>query len=98
MTTTKGATQALRLTLPGAPSTWHSLGGIDGLFHPDYAVPLDVLGLDEAAAKALVKRVEGLHLVQSSADDAKAARAAYADATGTPLAAPAADPDPPQEG
>lgn len=101
MSTQKGATPALRLTLPGAPKTWHHLGGIDGLYHPDYAVPLDVLGLDEAAARTLVKGVP-LTLEQASAADADAARAAYAEHTGVPAettetAAPAVVPDTPKE-
>jgi hypothetical protein len=54
MTSAKGAIPALRLALPGAPHSWHTVGDI-GLFHPDYAVPLGTLGITEDRAKELDK-------------------------------------------
>lgn len=79
MTQSKGAIQALRLTLPGAPSTWHFLSGMPGLYHPDFAVPLDVLGVDEEQAKKWSK-AKGcpVELEDATSADAKAGREAYA--------------------
>lgn len=110
MTTKQGATQALRLTLPGAPKTWHSLGGIDGLYHPDIAVPLDALGVTEAQARQWTKE-PGVPLAleqitQAEADDAREAYRVRigvdptpeADAVDDQAAPEAANPDPPEEG
>lgn len=82
MTTPKGAIAALRLTLPGAPHTWHTVGDI-GLFSPDLAVPLDTLGITEERAKQLDKdKGCPVSLEHISKEDAEAASDAYASASG----------------
>lgn len=87
MTAQKGAVQALRLTLPGASHTWHFLSGIPGLYHPDYAVPLDTLGVSEEQAKKWSK-ADGcpITLEQTSKADADSASEAYLEATGAAVA------------
>lgn len=83
MTSTKGATPALRLTLPGAPNEWHQLGGIDGSYRPDMAVPISLVGISEDDAKRLDKdKHVPLTLEQASPADADAAADAYLDHTG----------------
>lgn len=83
MTTQKGAIPALRLTVPAAPRTWHFLGGIPGLYHVDYAVPLDTLGVTDEQARKWSKAANvPLVLEQATQADADAATTAYRDATG----------------
>lgn len=82
MTQPKGAVPALRLTLPGASHTWHTVGDI-GLFHADFAVPLEELGIDEARAKQIDKDKGcplGLEFISKA--DSDAASTAHALATG----------------
>lgn len=83
MSTQKGAVPALRLSMPAVPPTWHFLGGIPGLYHCDFAVPLETLGVDEAQAKkwSRAKNVP-LELVQVTQSEADDATAAYREATG----------------
>lgn len=83
MTPKKGAVPALRLTLGGAPSTWHSVGEHPGLWHPAIAVPIDCVEGDEEWAEPLNK-AKGipLELVYISEDEAVENRKEFAKATG----------------
>jgi len=75
----KGAQKALRLSLPGAPETWHYIPGLPGLFHPVTPTPVESIGLADDEAKAFGDN-ESLHveLVDVTADEAKAANEALA--------------------
>ena len=73
--TTKPATvgNALRLSLGGAPSTWHVVGDISGMFHPDIPTPLSLLGVDAETAQAWHdEQGMPLELVTISEKDAEA--------------------------
>lgn len=71
--------KGLVLTLGGAPNTWHTVDGYDGLFHPVHPVLIEDIGLDlERAQKAHDKPGTCLELVD--VDDPDAARENYAEA------------------
>jgi len=77
----QGAHPALRLSLGGAPATWHTVGEYPGLWHPHIPVPVSVLDGDEAWAQARHDD-PGCHLelVYLSDKEAEAGAEAYADA------------------
>jgi hypothetical protein len=66
----------LRLSLGGAPATWHTVDGLSGLFHPDIPVPVP----EGADAMALSKDPGcPLERVLLSANDAESNAALLAE-------------------
>jgi hypothetical protein len=78
-----GSEKALRLTLGGAPNTWHTLGEHPGLYHPTIPTLLRLVGRDEEWAQALHDD-EGcpVEVVSVAAKDAPAAEDAFLEACG----------------
>lgn len=81
MTTTPKGEAALRLNLPGAPPTWHTVGQHPGLYHPQIPTLLRLVGRDEEWAQRLHDD-PGCHveLVRVAASDIAAAEAAFEEA------------------
>jgi len=65
----------LVLTLGGAPNTWHSVNGFDGLYHPSIPVLLDDVGVHEEQAQAAHAN-EGCPLALVEVKDEAASREA----------------------
>jgi hypothetical protein len=81
-TTRKVAGKALRLTLGGAPLTYHYIQGLSGMFHPEIPTPIESLGLSEEDAKALSDNDSiPLELVDVTETEAKAGSKALAEAS-----------------
>lgn len=77
MAGTKGV-KALRLTLGGAPDTWHTVVGLPGWFHTQIPVPVGGPGdppleLAESAAKDDGCPVVLVHISDKDADEARQA-------------------------
>lgn len=86
MTPKKGAIPALRFNLGGAPNTWHFMPAHPGLWHPQIAVPIDVVEGDTDWAQQLHDDPGcPVELVYLTATEAEAGREAYADASGESL-------------
>jgi hypothetical protein len=77
MGTTKAAkVPALKLTLGGAPATWHSVDGLLGFYHPDIPTPLGgpgecPLDVAEAAAANDNAPVELVYISEAEAEKSR---------------------------
>ena len=75
---TEANRHGLRLTLPGAPNTPHTVAGLRGYFWPSFATPVGEPGELPIEAARAADRQEGLHLelVEITAAQAQQAKAA----------------------
>jgi hypothetical protein len=78
-----GSEKGLRLTLGGAPNTWHTLGEHPGLYHPQIPTLLRLVGRDEEWASSLHDD-DGcpVSLVDVAAKDASRFEEAFLEACG----------------
>jgi hypothetical protein len=74
----KAGRHGLRLTLPGAPETYHTVQGVLGYFHPVKATPVGGPGELSLEVARTLDQTEGLYLslVPMTDDEADASNAA----------------------
>lgn len=74
---------ALKLSLGGAPSTWHSVDGLPGFYHPDHPTPVGGPGEAplELAREYSANDGAPVELVEITERQAETARELVADAT-----------------